>query len=123
MYSTREHINRKLREKVKQRYNGRCGYCGTECVKIYIDHIVPHSDKRNHFPNHESNLMPSCYACNNFKNAHSVEQFRIEMSKQVERARFHSANFRNAERFGLIKYTDGTIIFYFEIMERKNEIN
>lgn len=118
MYSKREHINRRVRNRVKSRFNGRCGYCGTLCEKIYIDHIVPHSNKLNEFPNNERNLMPSCFACNTFKNAHSVEQFRIEMGAQVERARKNSGNFRNAERYGLIKLTEGPIIFYFEIIEK-----
>lgn len=114
MFTKRGHINRRVRERVKNRFGGKCGYCGVQCEKIFIDHIVPHSDKRNEFPNLEKNLMPACFACNTFKNAFSVEEFRNQMHLQVERARKNSGNFRNAERFGLLKITNEPIIFHFE---------
>jgi hypothetical protein len=32
-------ISKDLRDRVKAKYPGRCGYCGVETQKIHIDHI------------------------------------------------------------------------------------
>ncbi len=44
----------------------------------------------------------------------SVEELRHQISKQVERARKTSVNFRLAERYGLIEITEAPVVFYFE---------
>ncbi len=61
------------------------------------------------------NLFPACAPCNLFKGALSVEGMRKEISRQVERARAYSVNFRTAERFGLIEVTEKPVVFWFEI--------
>lgn len=116
----RKPIPKAVREKVLIRFNGRCGYCGCLAKKLCIDHIVPVADKRYHGDhNEEKNLMPACFTCNNYKTIFSLEEFRKELSLQVERARAHSLNFRLAEKFGLIFETDRKVIFYFEKLEEK----
>ncbi len=37
----REHIPKKVREQVKAKFNGHCGYCGEKPDKLQIDHIHP----------------------------------------------------------------------------------
>lgn len=110
-------IPKAIREKVKSKFNGRCGYCGVEHSKLQIDHIIPVSHHHRHKGlniNCEENLMPACFSCNNYKLNRSVEEFRHDLSEQVRRARQYSLNFRLAERFGQIKETNGPIVFYFE---------
>ncbi len=43
-----------------------------------------------------------------------LEQFREEMTAQVERLRLRSANYRMAERYGLVEATGKPVIFWFE---------
>jgi hypothetical protein len=120
---TRVSFNKKLRELVKWKFGGRCGYCGSSPAKLCIDHMHPVINGRNFFlktgidVNDFSNLMPACIPCNLFKSAFNVEDFRQEIANQIARARKNSVNFRVAERFGLIEVTEKPVIFYFEKVE------
>lgn len=109
-------ISKELRERVKAKFRGHCGYCGCLPDKLQIDHIVPviRGNNVGFDHNHESNLMPACFSCNNYKMTHDLEQFRREIASQVGRCRQYSVNFRLAERFGLVKETAAPVVFYFE---------
>lgn len=96
---------------IKLKYQGKCGYCGQTPEKLQIDHVIPISGGGT---NDETNLMPACFSCNNYKINMSLEQFRNEIGQQIYRARKQSVNFRLAERFGLVTTVDLPIIFYFE---------
>lgn len=106
------YIPKQLKDKVKARFDGKCGYCGCKSDKLQVDHIEPHASFTG--SNEESNLMPACAQCNNFKFTHSLEQFRIQLSYQVGSARRYSVNFRFAEKFDQIAITEKPIVFYFE---------
>jgi hypothetical protein len=112
--NSRPVIPKAVRDKVLNRFNGLCGYCGCKPVKLSVDHIIPFVKLPD---DSEDNLMPCCFACNSFKSVFNLEQFREELSKQVERARKYSVNFRMGEKFGLIVERKKKIKFYFEIME------
>ncbi len=109
----RKAIPKKVRDDVHLKYGGRCAYCGEDIERkgMHVDHI-----KAVHIGGTDdvNNLNPSCARCNNFKHSWTLEEFRHELSKQVDRARESSVNFRNAERYGLIKVVDIPIVFYFE---------
>ncbi len=120
----RKAIPKKIREQVKAKYHGHCGYCGIVPEKLQVDHIIPHA--RTHQQARKGvnldaieNLMPSCPPCNNYKISYSLEEFRSLIGRQVELARKSSVNFRNAERFGLIevKPQSEKIEFYFEFVD------
>jgi hypothetical protein len=116
-------MNKKRRE-IWNKSGGKCWYCGCELPEKgwHADHfepvlrafdIVPRDKRKN--PNkfevrhnggfenpeldNQENLVPSCAPCNLFKSTFSVEMFRNEIKKQVDRARKSSVNFRTAERF------------------------
>lgn len=114
----RKALSKEVRERVKNRFGMRCGYCGELQKKIHIDHIIPvcisHQQGKEFDCNDESNLMPSCFSCNNYKNVHSLEFFRRELSEQVKRAEERSINFRLAKRFFQICIQEHPIVFYFE---------
>lgn len=118
MSNPRHPIKKAVKEKAKAKFGGKCGYCGCTPDKIHIDHIHPvangHQLARYKDLNHIDNLMPSCFSCNNFKMNFSLEDFRRELSEQVNRARKYSVNFRLAERYGQIQVTESPIKFYFE---------
>jgi 5-methylcytosine-specific restriction endonuclease McrA len=105
-----------VRERVHQKYGGRCAYCGEEITikQMHVDHLKP-VWRGNHTVNRKfkgdgeiENLMPSCRACNLWKSV------RSEIAAQVDRLRLRSANFRMAERYGLVNATGNQVIFWFE---------
>jgi 5-methylcytosine-specific restriction endonuclease McrA len=127
-------MNKKEREIVFNKFGGKCAYCGCELQKgWHIDHINPirrnesdeNIEKFNQFrktpitrgQNDVSNYNPACRQCNIWKSTYSIEQFRKEVSEQVNRLNSYSANYRNAKRFGLIEETGIGIEFYFETLK------
>lgn len=93
-------INRK---DVYNKYNGRCGYCGSEInIKdMQVDHIIPKRNYLSHIKSkfnippflshltehdmdHIDNLMPSCRVCNNWKKTFHLELFRSEIKEQIK---------------------------------------
>lgn len=132
-------INKNIREKVYKKFKGCCAYCGDKILyrKMQVDHIVPQSNYEHstynevvkdlwvpnflrHLDvndvNHIDNLHPSCAKCNKFKDSFSLEKFREELGKQLERARKTSSNYRRALKYGQVKETPQPIIFHFEKM-------
>lgn len=132
-------LTKSQRSKVFSMFGGRCAYCGCNLPERgwHADHVepclrkvevVPVSNRKNplvfevrhsgEFINDDANRMdnfyPACAPCNLFKATFSLEMFRREIEKQVERARKSSVNFRTAERFGLVAETQNSVTFYFE---------
>lgn len=112
---------KELRQKVFDKYSGRCAYCGGEITikNFQVDHIWPqflahHEPKLDN--NRLENLSPSCRKCNNFKHGMRLEEFRSELQRQVERLR-KNAQFYRALKYGQIKITESPIIFYFESLK------
>ena len=113
--------------------NGACWYCGCKLPEKgwHADHIEPirrFKDMKitdtgvEHFMSCDNphldtieNMVPACKKCNLFKGVFSVEEFRREITYQVERARSYSVNFRTAERFGLIEVVSKPVKFWFEL--------
>ena len=103
---------------------GKCWYCGDDLSlkrwhedhfePIYRGHKVDRASNPEYGEDVESNKVPCCAPCNLFKSVYSVEEFREQISLQVERARKGSVNFRTAERFGLIKPVIKPVVFWFE---------
>jgi len=115
-------LNKKQRAELKMKFGGRCAYCGCELGdKFHADHVkaiyrnsqAPEGMDRPQ-NEHIDNYFPACAPCNLFKTVWTVEQFRSEIQAQVSRARAYSANFRVAERFGLIQEVSKPVVFWFE---------
>ena len=112
-----------LRNRVWQKYNERCGYCGQpiKFENMQVDHAWPLKLK-GYYKNTldvESfeNLMPSCRSCNHYKRGDTPEQFKRNMKTLHERiAKIYIVNV--AINFGMLKITpfDGT--FYFEKIQK-----
>lgn len=104
------------RAAIHAKCGGRCAYCGVpiDINRMAIDHIHPRSCGGT---NDHGNLNPSCRACNNFKAVWSLEEFRRHLSQQVDRCRKYSVNFRNAERFGMVRIVGTEVKFYFERLQ------
>ena len=127
----------KKREIVFNKYDGRCAYCGCDLQKgWHIDHINPirrnetdeSIERMNSYrktpltrgKDSIENYNPACRQCNIWKSTYSIEQFRKEVSEQVNRLNNYSANYRNAKRFGLVEEIIKPVIFYFEKAEIYN---
>jgi len=113
------------RQKVWQKYNGHCAYCGEEITikNMHMDHIIPVADSYK-YPgidlDREDNRNPACRKCNNFKFRWDIEKFRHELEMQVSRLK-RVSQFDRALRYGLLEITCRPVIFYFEKKVVKNE--
>ena len=115
-------LNKKQREKLKQKYGGNCAYCGCELGdKWHADHLAPiyrgYEDdcEISHRGEDEiDNLMPACVSCNLSKSTFSLEMWRSEISEKVNRLKKYEKNFRLVLAFNQIKLTDDPVVFYFE---------
>lgn len=114
------------RDKVFAKYKGKCAYCGCELQKgWHIDHVeaVYRGWKDEHLQRSKikrgsddiENYNPSCPRCNRWKSTWTIEQFRAEISKQIERLKRDSPQFRLAMDYGIINETKQPVKFYFEI--------
>jgi 5-methylcytosine-specific restriction endonuclease McrA len=126
-------FSKQQREKIHQKYNAKCAYCGCDVTvrQMQVDHVIPktffieHVRKKIRVPyflthltesdvNHDDNLNPSCISCNKWKSAHDLETYRNEIYEQVKRLNIYSSNYRMAKKYGLIQETLKPIKFYFE---------
>ena len=115
------------RQIVFDKYGGKCAYCGCELQKgWHIDHIQPafhnwsDEDVKRHLKQERGlniieNYNPACPRCNRWKGTWSIEQFRNEISLQLERLERDSAQFRMARDYGLIKTSEIEVRFYYEV--------
>ncbi len=117
------------RQKVYDKCNGHCGYCGKEITikQMQVDHIVAQwstlskekSEKVGIIKGTDdfSNLMPTCARCNKWKSTWTIEQFRREISLQVERLNKYSSAYRLAKDFDLVDENQNEVVFYYEVIE------
>jgi hypothetical protein len=72
-------MNKTLREKVKNKFNGRCAYSGTILEDDWqVDHLIPKKECNYFMGNADdiNNLVPSQKLINHYKRALSLETFR-----------------------------------------------
>ena len=77
-------IKREVRERVFEKYNEHCAYCGkklNDIKEMQVDHLIPirqaeegKADWRE--VENENNYMPACRRCNHYKRGNSLETFR-----------------------------------------------
>jgi 5-methylcytosine-specific restriction endonuclease McrA len=113
--------SRSVRERVYQKYNGHCAYCGRaiEYKQMQVDHYYPQCKAKFYLRrfkidvHSEDNLMPTCRRCNHYKRARTPKQFRELMQTLHERLE-EIYILKVAVDFGLatIQPFDGN--FYFE---------
>jgi 5-methylcytosine-specific restriction endonuclease McrA len=120
------YIKKSVREEVYKKCDGHCGYCGEEITykQMQVDHIKPlyRNDSVTTLEvwgvergtDDFDNLMPTCARCNRWKSTFSLEQFREQIGKQLERVNRDSAGYRMAKDYGLIVEKEIKVVFYFE---------
>jgi len=108
----RQRLSKKTREIVRNKYAGKCAYCGVLLgERFQVDHI--HPVLRGGCDLIE-NLNPACARCNNWKLWHTVEEFRAEINMQVTRMTRDNAGLRLAFDFDQVEKTLLPVVFWFE---------
>lgn len=124
-------ITKKQRELLKQKYGGKCAYCGCGLPeRWHADHFeavdrkfiykngraVPTGEMWKPENDTMENMMPSCPPCNIDKHAMKLEDWRGKLSRSVEVLTRNQPTYRHAVRFGLVQETPRPIVFYFEAL-------
>lgn len=127
--SRHKSISTATRKKLYEKYNHRCAYCGCELEykDMRIDHVESvyrnndiaqtMSEKEMY---DESNLLPACRQCNFYKSTFTIEQFRQRLKEVMMPNLQKDFRYRLAVKYGLIKETDKSIIFYYETLQKGN---
>lgn len=122
--------NKKQREALRQKFGGRCAYCGCELTDMHADHLEPvirlYTDAwSNPLPAAElrlikpernvvGNMMPACKGCNLHKGGYSLEGWRDILQRSAEIIRKQTSTFRAGERMGVISVSAAPVVFHFE---------
>jgi len=130
--------SKKDRKIIHDKYNGRCAYCGDPLRKgWHVDELLPvrrnnkwdtkkrqwvwdgtykHPERFN-----IDNQMPSCPSCNINKHSMSLETFRASIQGFMKHLNEVNTQYKIAKRYGLVRETDLSVIFYFETFKEECE--
>jgi len=113
-------MKKELRQKVYEKFNGKCAYCGRDIAfkDMQVDHYYPLAsigcaNASETDLNSFDNLMPSCRRCNHYKRAELPEHFRTQM-KTLHKRLMKIYIVKVAVDFGIIQINPWDGIFYFE---------
>lgn len=128
-------LTKAQREAVRQRFGGRCAYCGCELSgRWHADHLEAVERKSKYVQgkgfvltgelwkpenDHIDNLMPACAPCNIDKHSSSLEDWRHGLQRTHEVLRRNASRYRHGLRFGLIAENTAPIVFYFERLAKE----
>lgn len=116
MGAKRVPLGKKLRQRLYDKYNHRCAYCGCEILykDMQVDHVKPVYLCDDEDANRESNLLPACRMCNFYKSTMSIDLFRERLGEKLIENLRKSFIFRIAEKYKVVKVEENAIAFYFE---------
>ena len=129
-------LNKPQREALREKFGGKCAYCGCELQKgWHADHLEPcvRNRKYNHDKgswefdgtfekpenNHIDNFNPSCPKCNINKHSFTLEQFRESIKRYIESLNKYSVQYQIAKKYGLVTETEIEVKFYFETVQEQ----
>jgi len=115
-------LNKQQREQLKQKFGGRCAYCGDLLPdRWHADHVEPIvRDWVNggcQYPDRDcfENLAPACSSCNTIKGSQSLEGFRQLIGGFIKSLNRDSTQYKFAKRYGLIsEEVSIEVTFFFE---------
>lgn len=112
-------INKETRQKVYDKYNGRCAYCGREIEykDMQVDHFIAKKAWNEEGADDISNLMPSCRMCNHYKRANPLELFRRYI-QEINRKLRNNYIYKVGVSYGNVIENEKSIEFYFEKVEK-----
>ena len=108
-------ISKAIRQKVYEKYNGRCAYCGRKIryEDMQVDHFIAKRGWNESGTDDISNLMPSCRMCNHYKRANTLETFRIYI-QEIPRKLRNNYIYKVGVAYGNVIENVKPIEFYFE---------
>ena len=114
-------ISKATRQKVYEKYDGRCAYCGEkiEYKNMQVDHFIPKRGYSEEGSDDISNLMPSCRTCNHYKRANPLELFRRYIH-EIPRKLRNNYIYKVGVLYGNVIENEKPIEFYFEKCEKQN---
>ena len=130
----RKPIKNEMRQRVWEKYNGHCAYCGKEIkyAEMQVDHAIPFAGEwygrdtekvrqmiEDNSINDFSNLMPACRACNFYKGGGDIESLRYSVLNQLSVSCRSTFQTRLAIQYGMIEYHPWDGKFYFEKQDAK----
>ena len=121
------------RETLRDRFTGRCGYCGgTLGERWHADHVEPVIREaryergkgyvqtgamlRPHLDTFE-NRMPACAPCNISKGSHGLESWRLVLSETLAVLRRNYPLYRTALRLSMVAEVTAPVVFFFETLK------
>lgn len=122
MVEKRKAIPKKIREKVYEKCNGHCAYCGCELEykDMQVDHVVPLNGWSKQGSDTIDNMLPACRSCNHYKSRSTLEGFRKMVEAMPDTLMRDSTTYKNAVRFGLVIPNKKPIVFYFEKLNQSD---
>lgn len=122
--------NKSQRDALRQKFGGRCAYCGGDLTDMHADHLepviriqtdpwgrrLPAAECRMVKPerNTVANMMPACKGCNLHKGGYSLEGWRDIVQRSAEIVAKQTSTFRAGVRLGVIAVSNAPVTFYFE---------
>lgn len=116
----RKKLSKVERQRMYEKYNGHCAYCGYELEykDMQVDHVEP---LKRGGEDELNNMLPACRSCNHYKHTLTVEEFRQYLSGISHRLMRDSVTFQIAIRYGLVRHMGDNVTFYFERCEKPKE--
>ena len=114
----RKPIPKQVRQKVYDKYDGHCAYCGCELdmKSMQVDHVdaVYRAEyEGREIDNSIDNLMPACRQCNFYKGTSTIDEFRRKIL-HLERTILAGFSVRLAQKYGIVQVKEWDMKFYFE---------
>lgn len=109
----RKHISSRVRQKIWEKYGGKCAYCGEPIPfkGMHVDHLIPLARGG---ADSDDNYMPACPTCNHYKHTLTLDDFREQIGLLTGRLRERVYIYKLALRHGRISESSEPVIFYFE---------
>ncbi|WP_244964711.1 HNH endonuclease [Pantoea stewartii] len=101
-------LTKNKREALRKKFKGCCAFCGSD---------LPDRGWTAEYIGEEyvaGGIATVCSDCRTSKGSLSPEQYRVVIAEQLERAKRHSSNLREALRYGLIIDAKKPVKFWFE---------
>lgn len=118
--------DKRFRNFIREKYNGKCAYCGEELhfIFFHIDHINPNNRPTVTLDNMEdyiNDFNPSCKECNISKNRYSIEDWREVLRLKPLECYKESFSFRMLFKYNRIEFINTPIVFYFETFLKQKD--
>lgn len=130
--------SKKQKAALREKFGGRCAYCGEVLTKMHADHLkpitrvttdpwgkpLPASECKVMNPDRNvvSNMMPACAPCNLHKHSYSLEGWRDLIARSAEIVAREKSTFKAGVRFGLIVVKQKPVVFHFEKVNQEEDL-